>query len=82
MGCLEPTSLALIAKYPKIDRFGLIWDNQKMPKWLFLSIGGHKYVATSGLCQVTCNYLYFSGQSVAQPISHHNLSSSTDSFDS
>ena len=29
MGSLEPTSLAIIAKYPQIDHSELIWDNQK-----------------------------------------------------
>ena len=42
MGCVEPTTLALIVKYPNwpfCDNVGL----PKMPKWLALSIGGHNH---------------------------------------
>ena len=31
------------SKIPQMDRFRLIWDYQKMPKWLVLSIGVNKY---------------------------------------
>ena len=43
MGSLEPSSLAIIVKYPQIDHFELTWDYQKWPNSLIIIMWGHKH---------------------------------------